>query len=284
MCITLFSARSYDKLDDDSRIVRFLKDFYFDENYTENHPSLSAGTGLSNLVSHDPRMQRNLAPTYNLDFSYGYARYYKIDGIDNFLYRRGEFITVGNISRNFKTFRITSDGINTDSWRFGAGLKDGYILVNKNAGDLSFLHSSAFMLARPDFDDFNSSGKENEFLDVYKRRFKFGTMFSSSIEYSLTDIIHVEASYDKLLIQPVFEFYPWFGSWIVDNVLQRWVDIYEDVFLKNFGRDWAWIKFIYKTGISVIFYKLREHNGYFPFNSEPTVSSDAFKLNIELIF
>ena len=268
-------------IESESRWELFLKNFYSKPDYVKNQTLLSAFYGRS-FTDINQKNITNFSDIHNLDFYYGFIRVNeKIKYKDNFQHQ-GEYVFLGNTSTNFKTFQFDVKGIVTDSWRFGFGLNDGYgvyFLGNK----LFLNHSTAFTWIRIDVDYFSGDSLDINFIKRFDERFKFGSLYSAGITYQLYDFINLDFNYEHSYYFPNYEFLPWFGSWIFDNILQRGPELFQREIEAELDDYYPYFKLIYKNLISLITTELRRQNGYFPFSSESTLNYDTFKIGIVLI-
>lgn len=268
-------------IESENRWELFLKNFYSKPDYVKNQTLLSAFYGRS-FTDINQNNITNFSDIHNLDFYYGFIRVNeKIKYKDNFQHQ-GEYVFLSNTSTNFKTFQFDVKGIVTDSWRFGFGLNDGYgvyFLGNK----LFLNHSTAFTWIRIDVDYFSGDSLDINFIKRFDERFKFGSLYSAGITYQLYDFINFDINYEHSYYFPNYDFLPWFGSWIFDNVLQRGPELFQREIEAELEDFYPYFKIIYKNLISIITTELRRHNGYFPFSSESTLSYDTFKIGIVLI-
>lgn len=268
-------------IESESRWDLFFKNFYSKPDYVKNQTLLSAFYGRS-FTDINQKAITNFSDIHNLDFYYGFIRINDRIKYKDMFSHQGEYLFLSNTSTNFKTFQFDVRGIVTDSWRFGFGLNDGfgiYFLDNK----LFFNHSTAFSWIRIDVDYFSGDSLDINFIRRFDERFKFGSIYKSGITYQIWDIFNIDVNYEHSYFYPDFELVPWFGSWIIDNVLQRGPELFERELEREFKNNYPYLKIIYKNLVSIIISELRRHNGYSPFNSESTLNYDTFKIGIVLI-
>ncbi len=285
MVILLFSFEflySDDVLvESESRWELFVKNFYSMPNYVKNQILVSANYGRS-FTDINQKTITKFSEIHNLDFYYGFVRVNEKIKFKNNFSHQGEYLFLSNMSTNFKTFKFDLDGIVTDAWRFGFGLNDGFgINVNKNR--LYFNHSTAFTWLRADVDYFSGDSLDISFIKRFDERFKFGNLYKTGITFQVWDIMNIEASYEHSYYFPDFQFFPWMGSWIIDNVLQRGPELFERELQEEFGNYYPYIKILYKNLVSIIMTEFRRSSGYAPFSSEQTLNYDTIKIGLVLI-
>ncbi|HRP01713.1 MAG TPA: hypothetical protein PLE30_03600 [Candidatus Kapabacteria bacterium] len=281
-CNLTFSSIANDILvESESRWESFLKNFYSKPDYVKNKTLLSAFYGRS-FTDINQKSITKFSEIHNLDFYYGFIRVNDKIKFKDMFSHQGEYAFISNTSTNFKTFKFQLDGIVTDSWRFGFGLNDGYG-INLLDNRLYFNHSTALTWIRIDVDYFSGNENDIDFIKRFDERFKFGSLYKTGLTYQLYDVLNLEINYEHAYYFPDFQFIPWFGSFIVDNIIQRGPELFEKELEATFKNSYPFIKMIYKNIASFILTELRRYDGYAPFPSEHTLNYDTFKIGIVLI-
>jgi len=270
-------------MEDESRAERFINNFYSKPEHVINQVLLVGEYGISQAESYGLSSTSKLSKTYNLEFYYGFIRIDTETGNSNLFKHQSEYAFLGNISTNFKTFEQNYENLPTDSWRFGFGLSDGFGFLSNNNPTIFLNHSTAMSFIRIDFDGKPDNLKDTEFIKQFDSKFKFGQIYSGGIKYNISNSINLNFQYEMSQYYPNFEFGKWFGMWITDNILQRWIDYFETDLLNIFEKNYPWVKFVYKNFTSFILYQARKHQMYFPFKSSPPLYFDAYKFGITLI-
>ncbi len=273
----------YAEFVEESRWERFIHNFYSKPGHVVNQVYLKFDGGISNLTSYSLTSETNLAQTQNLEGYYGFVRIDKETGNSDLFKHQSEFAFLGNVSTDFKTLDFNFDGIKSDAWRFGFGLNDGFGFLSDGKPLLHLTHSTAISFLRVDFDGVPQNTKDADFIKTFDRKFKFGQIYSGGLRFKIYEFVHLNANYEMSQYYRDFQFMNWFGMWMTDNLLQRWIDYFEPDLIKVLGNNYPWVKFAYKNFVSLISYNLRKHEMYFPFKSEPPLYYDAFKIGLTLI-
>lgn len=281
--IFLFTFNLFGK--EESNWEYFKKNFYSKPRHVRNQPILKFNVGLDNPSYKLLSSKINFKNTFSLNGHYGFLRIDdKIEELPDIFKHSSEFTFMENISSTFKNFNNTTIGENTDSWGFGFGYEDGFGIKNGNER-LYLLHASGFSWTHVDFD---IAGLETD--EIYKglrpfdEQIRFGMFYSGGLRYEFIKHFAIDLKYRKNIIQPDFEFDPWIYAYLFDNITQRWIDYFEPDFIELFGKNYIWIKFVYKNTISFITYKMRESQKDFPFGGENTLYYDSFKFGLVFIF
>lgn len=270
-------------MDDESRAERFINNFYSKPDYVQNQTFLVGEYGRSQLNSFNFNSTVEFDPTQNLEFYYGFIRIDKETGNPSIFKHQSEFVSLGNVSVDFKTLDVERKGIPTDAWRFGFGLSDGFGFMMNESPTLFLTHTTAISFLRLDFDGLPANIDDKNYAMKFERKFKFGQIYSGGLRYKLYSFVHLNAQYEVSQYYGDYEFLPWFGMWVTDNILQRWIDYFEPDLIEVFGNNYPWVKFVYKNFISFLSYQTRKQEMYFPFKSDPPLYYDAFKFGITFI-
>ncbi len=280
----IFLTDLFSRIDDETRLEKFVKNFYGKPDYVVNQYHINAEYGLSFISMPKNAFDSRFMNTYQLNFSYGFYREDNRLEIPFMFRHQGEFAFISNISTNFKTFDLKPIGVITDTWRWGLGLNDGYGYYLGDNSKLLLNHSVALVWSHIDFDVANYTEKERKFTDLVDEKFKFGEIYSGGLGFSLFNNILLDFNYEHSLVYPDMDYMKFMGMWLFDNLIQRTPDIFEDDFIEIFGANWGWIKFIYKNSISLIFWNLRREESYYPLKSAESISFDSYKIGIKFIF
>ncbi|MBX3044158.1 MAG: hypothetical protein KIT33_04215 [Candidatus Kapabacteria bacterium] len=270
-------------MEDEPRWKRFVNNFYSKPDYVENQVYLAGEYGISNLNSYNLTSAVKFAPTQNIEVHYGFIRIDTETGDPGLFKHQSEYAFLGNISTDFKTFDLSGTGFGTDAWRFGFGLNDGFGFIMNNEPQLFLNHATAISFLRTDFYDLPKGEEDLKFVNQFNREFRFGMVYSGGLRYKIHSVIHLNAEYEISQYYGDFKFFPWFGMWMLDNALQRWIDYFERDLINVLKHNYPWVKFVYKNFISFLSYQLRKHEMFYPFKSEAPLFYDAYKIGITLI-
>jgi hypothetical protein len=270
------------QIDEEPRLVRFFKQFYSKPGHIQNETYLSSHYGLTFPSFGFDQFDTDLANTFNLEFSYGFVRLIEDKNFEDLFKHQSEYLFIGNISTNFKTFNIQSDGVVSDTWRFGFGLNDGYGYNFGKNSNFWLMHNSAITWTRTDFVDRLSLTFDDSLLNTFDENFKFGGMWSAGVRMQIYKSLNVDLIYEHSLYYKYFLPAEWVGMWFFDNVTQRFIEIWEPELFEQFGRNYPWMKFAYKNLLSLLMYELRRKQAFYPFNGEGTFNFDSFKIAISL--
>ncbi|MFP4368048.1 MAG: hypothetical protein ACOC2K_02740 [Bacteroidota bacterium] len=223
----------------------------------------------------------DMSDIYTAEIVYGFKRINEIEDYPGIFSHAGEFTFLGNRSSHLVPGDL-SPGITSDIWHFGFGTNSGYG-YKINGDELLLDHSISFIWSHTDFENYSIVERDQKRMDLFDERFRFGMVYRGGLTYNLFSTVHLTAGYEHALIYQRHLFGKWFGTWLAENALQRWIDFFEDDFLDQYGNLWPVVKFAYKNAISILLYEIRRDDIYWPYNSAPALNFDGFKIGITLI-
>lgn len=284
--LTFFQAQAYE-IDEETRLERFIDNFYSKPHYVENHPMVKTTAGIDHFDMNNLVQSIEFKRNYSFSLAYGFFRKdTTLEKLD-FYGHASEWVFFENISTTFKNFENNAPGINTDTWRFGFTYEDGFGQNISQDNSIMLLHAMAFTWSHIDY-DIAETVLENdpkfETIRKFDENIKFGNMYQGGIRLNLNDHFNIDLLYQKSLMYRNFRFFKWSGSYLVDNVVQRWIDYFEPDLIDIFGDNYPVLKFAYKNTASFILYKMRENSMYYPFDSDPAFYSDSYKIAFTFVF
>ncbi|MFP4529287.1 MAG: hypothetical protein ACLFQX_12125, partial [Candidatus Kapaibacterium sp.] len=143
----------------------------------------------------DDAFTAQMAPTYNPELRYGFARYYDKFDLETIFRYNSEFTFIGNLSSHFKPGG-RPDGVTTDTWRFGFALADGYGYIRDGEATAILYHESSLIWSSTDVEIYPlTSAADRDLLAEYDETFRFGTMFGSGVKLRAWEGIWIDAGY-----------------------------------------------------------------------------------------
>jgi len=263
---------------------RFIENIYKKPKYVKNENFLDLSYGLSQPNFPSGVFDEVLAPAYASDLMYGFFRINDKVNIPGVIYHSSEYIMLSNVSSHFKPEEDFPKGLTTDTWRFGFGIRNGY--GYELGGDKAFMfyHDGAITWSQIDFEQQAKKDYNNKEIMRYDEEMKFGTRFGSGIIYRFGSVVHLNIGYSHSLVFPESNTFKIFGAWMVDNIVQRWIDVFEVELKARYGKYWPVAQFVYKTTMSVFLYQLRRNQMNWPFASDAPISFDSYKFGISFVF
>ena len=176
------------------------------------------------------------------------------------------------------------DGVTTDTWRFGLGFRTGWGWQFGGNSNFTLYHASSL--------DWNKTTFEMRFPDTVERliakpfdkEMRFGNSFRAGAMMNLYSIVNLDAGYEHTLIFSEFEFSRWIVGASTELIVQRTVDFFSYIILKNNPKWGAFSLFVVKNGISMLLYEFRKKQMFWPLDSQTPLSFRNVYIGLNIIF
>jgi hypothetical protein len=255
----------------------------------ENHYQFTIFTGISNCSDNYlnkklyPESEQFFAPLFNIGIEYGFKRYDNNKKLLPYYLHSGERVFLENISSHFKPKAWEFDGQTIDAWKFGFATDNGIGIPILKTSFLELHHQTSFVWNRFDFEKFDKVNIIDAGIQKFDEKYKFGIEYSASINVPFSSLMSLEFQYQRNLVYPDFQFGKWFGSFLIENASQRWIDFYDKKFMERIGPEYYIYKFAYNTLISFLFSELKRGQSFAPFSSDPSLTVQSFKLRLNFV-
>ena len=283
LIVSAVKAEEKDSENGDSNFDKFLKRLYDRPVFVKNRPTLMLLYGYSGLSFAGNTFSTDIAPVYPLEFIYGFTRFDERLDVDGIIRYDSEFAFLRNVSSHLKPDNVTPEGITTDAWEFGIGITDGFGYL-PGGRKLILYHSGAWKWSRIDVEFLPAIPEDRRRMARYDEEYRFGTFWRGGIRAEIASPLYLDVGYEHTVISPDFHFLKFTGSWLIENISQRWVDFVEMELIEVHGENWPWFNWIVKNGLSFALYELRRNNVYWPFESREPLNYDSFRVGFTFIF
>lgn len=254
---------------------------YFNTEDNENIPILELSYGPERMTFHS-NFTSSFEENFASELQYGFLRFDKELSKDGLLYFSSERAFLGSSSSRFKLTEVAERTIKTDIYRYGGLYNNGFGYGTEKSSKLLFSHSSAIMWTESDVENFVGNENDNRLLREFKKQNNFGMFYASGIIYTFgASNTSLELKYTHNVVWTSFQFQEWFGSWMIENIIQRTPDLFHKQFLEIFGGYYPIIYQIYKTGVSYLLYEARSKNTYWPFKGSEVLTQRSIRLGIK---
>ena len=271
--------------EDDSTLTIFdkINEKFFNLPQLINFTTLDLYYGYSVPDLHGVNLNPELEDAFKLGFNYGFTRFYNVRTDPDHFYYASEIASIANISSHMKIGPGIYDGITTDNWRFGLGYRNGYGYDFHNGSYLILYHSGSLEWSTIDFEGMPDNDRAIEIVRKYDERTKFGNSFEAGVLYNPIDNFFLNAGLSHTLVHPGFDIDNWVVYSFGELILQRTIDFFGDGLLMTNGKRWPVINMVAKYALSYMFYKFKQADSFWPFNTGNTVSYDEFKIGVSFI-
>ncbi|MFN3270509.1 MAG: hypothetical protein ACK42G_07975 [Candidatus Kapaibacteriota bacterium] len=200
----------------------------------------------------------------------------------NEISRTGVFIS--NFSSKWQI--QNNSNINAKMWRFGLDFDDGgfgYNLGSKNF--LFFTHGASLIWSKFDVENLQNFPQPYSLrFSRFSEQFRFGTAYQSGISLLLFNTFSLDFRYERAIVFPGHKFWYWLGSSVVEVLAQGLLDEFIYEVAKSSPYAAPVVKGLLKGALSYGIYELRKDKMNWPFNTEPPLFNDNFKIGLTFIF
>ena len=275
---------------DEIQFAPLFETFLTSQNNLINHTMISFSTGISfnilpeNIIVNSNNMNTNkLSNLQSFAFEYGFVRFDSAFKYDRLRAYSSEFAFIENNTNKFGIYKKAMSTIYDNEFSFGVGLRSGFGIKSNEYQffELYLLHSSAFNWTNFDYAQYENS----KFFTDFDNNTKFGFRGAASAELRLSKNLFLDLEYEHINIFSNMEYGKWFGSWTIDFIIQRWIDIFDPIFINRLeGYKYPFIKFFYKNSVAIILSELRNLQQFYPFKSDYSLLQRKLIFKIKFIF
>jgi hypothetical protein len=202
---------------------------------------------------------------------------------------RDRFLS-GSMYANSLSIRNRNENNNTTkSWRFGIGSEEGYgykigkksSIILYNAGTINWTRYDEGTQAEL-FE--NGLAPRKEALHDFYQTFRFGTSTEAGILIPISNMINLQAMYDRAIIFPRHMVWKHLGSALLEGIGQSAIDGFVKAIMKSSPYAGPIVSFVLKNGLSYGLYELRKEKMNWPFESAEPLFNESFKLGVTFMF
>jgi hypothetical protein len=230
----------------------------------------------------------DLASVGVLDLQLGYRVDRRYGGEDALLHQSTHFTHVGNLAS-----RLTSDAaglseVGTDMWRFGVGAGDGYgyrfasergRLILQSAGTIGF-----YTLELEGETAGGLTPVDAASVEQFTTHTRFGESWESAVEVGFGDMLALHAGYERAAVFPSLKFWYWLLSTGLDRGALWALDMFVDEVEDSSPYAAPIVRFVLEGALQYGYYELRKEEVNWPFDTEPPLDYNTFKLGLTTRF
>ena len=221
-----------------------------------------------------------------LDFKIGFStnktkRFYK-DKLKKFDF---VYFDVGNYSSELELREKSADKIKANSWRFGFGKKEGYMI---NAGGFGILPytSSSMMWTNSNWKGINSTVTpiDDDKLIVFGNQFRFGSNYESGLSFQVMPLLSFDLTFERNNVYPRYLFWKQTGSTILQEAGIGMIDYFVSRVLRDEPVAGSIVNFVLKSAYYYGFNELKAKNMNWPFGGDASLNYSTFKFGMGFTF
>jgi hypothetical protein len=256
--------------------------------YVRHHarPALAIHYGMGDVQRHG--FGGDLAPVGAFDVHLGYRVEQRIAGEDALFRRGNHFGYIGNNASRLRSDTPSVSEIGTDMWRFGVGDGDGYgYRFASERGRLVLDNTDTFGWYTLDVEGeavANLSASDAQMLEQFTSHTRFGESWDAGIEVGMGEMVALRAGYERSAVFPSFKIWYWLLSSLIDQAALMAVDIFADRVEETSPFASPILRFVLVGAVQYGFYELRTEEVNWPFDTEPPLDYEMFKLGVTARF
>jgi opacity protein-like surface antigen len=258
-------------------------DFEFGNFYTGTRDFIELGYGIGKLSNN-----KIITPFNNLSlseiiigrrFRKPTAKYKLIEFNDNYLF--------SSYVEDYKENTNDNSKISFDIWRFGFGYRKGFGYNLGSMSILPFYHMgigwNKININLPRIEDTFISADDLLKLNNYDNEIKFGTSNIGGIDFNVSSVISLGASYETAVIFPYYKTWKQLGSFFIETLGQTGVDfLTEGVIIKTVPSITPILYFLLKNGLSYYLFTLKKDEMNWPFKTTSPFASESYKFSLKI--
>lgn len=248
-------------------------------------PRIDLNYGFTELSHHQDVFGGEFSSNNTFELRLGFDKskpYYGNDVVYKIDYN---YILLSNTSE-LSTKRKDEDfsKVRTESWRFGLGGTNGFGYKFSDNISLGLGEGNSIVWNKISLKDSLTDPKDKAQFDYIGDGFRFGAQTEANINLKFADFIGVNVGYERTAIFPRHLFWYWAGSEIIRSAGSGLVGVFVREVGKSSPEAVPVVNFILKNALNYGFYELRKKNMNWPFDTEPPLMYDNFKIGINFNF
>jgi len=250
--------------------------------WSNKKPTISLNYGFSEISRTDveaPFTDNNLI---ELKLGYTYKKITKYaDNIEKSTFNYG---FLNRNSTELAGGSETTSDIETNNWQFGVGWSSGYGYKIGADASVTPYYTSSFTWTNMDFSDDSLNEYDESIKLQYEDAFRFGTSSEAGIRIQPTNLLSLDAGYERSIVFQRHLFWKWAGSGIIELTANGILDVFIKEVFKSSPSAGPIVFFVLKSALGYGLYELRQEEMNWPFPSAPPIAFDNFKFGVTLTF
>ncbi len=120
-------------------------------------------------------------------------------------------------------------------------------------------------------------------LKNYDNEIKFGTSNIGGLDFNVSSVISLGASYETAIIFPYYKTWKQIGSFFIETFSQASIDfLTEGVIIKAVPSITPIVYFLLKNGLSYYLFTLKKEEMNWPFSTTSPIVTESFKFSLKI--
>ena len=252
------------------------------KDWEKKKPSLSLHYGFSNLTRKG--FVTSFADNNLIEIKLGYTSR-KTSCLAEYLSKYSyRYLFITNNSTKLAGGLENANDVETSNWRFGFGGVNGYgYKISESAAIVPYFASSLDW-TRLDFGDDSLIANDERIKQLYNGTFRFGSSNEAGIRFQATELITVEAGYERSIVFERHLFWKWAGSGILELIAHGLLDAFINEIIDSSPAAGPIVFFLLKSALGWGIYELKQNKMNWPFTTEPPLAFDNIKFGVTFVF
>ncbi len=284
LIITLFSG--YNLLSQDSTETE--KDWEWDwevDDWADWHnkkPTISVDYGFSDISRVDveaPFTDNNL-----IELKLGYTNKRNSKYADYLERQAFNYMFLNRNTTELAGDPENASDIKTNNWQFGLAWSSGYGYIIGTNASITPYFTGTMNWTNIDFADDSLSANDERVKELYDETFRFGSSNEMGVRFQATQMIVLNAGYERAIVFERHLFWKWAGSSIIELAAHGLLDVFLKEIYKSSPAAGPIVFFVLKSALGYGLYELRQEKMNWPFDSAPPVAFDNIKFGVSFVF
>lgn len=246
---------------------------------SEKSPTMLVNYGFSKISMEN--FNTSFAKPDLIEVRLGYSQKNPISNNSVYSYQLGDFF-VGNTTTKLSGSSST-DGLRTNTWRFGFNRATGFGYSFGQSG-ITFNNENSFLWSSVEFLDEPKDSVDKNIASLFNKAFRFGTSMEASIQFNIIKNVAINAGYERSIIFRRHLVWKWLLSEAVELGAGYALDEFVGELQNRAPMVVPVVNFVLKNALAYGLYELRHKKMNWPFQTEPPLSFDQFKVGMVFTF
>jgi len=251
--------------------------------YEKNVPTMQLFGGQTSFFYHEDAFKGELADENTFDLRLGATTVRKLRADSTVVSYEFNSAMISNTLADWSGLDDSSEGIRSNTWRFGFFNSTGYGYKLGEYTDIVLTHGGGLYLSDIEFLDDAKDSLDQDALNVLEGDLRLGQNFEAGIKIRLTKNIAIDAAYEQSQTLPRFLFWKAAWSGIIEAAGHGLVSVFVNAVAKSSPGFTPIMDFLLHNGLSYGMYELRKDDMNWPAKGVPPFVYESFKVGITLM-
>ncbi len=247
-------------------------------------PVISLNFGMSDLSLKD--FDHTFGNLGMLELKLGFASLDPKRGDTKILDLMQRYLSIAHISTNIGNGAETGE-LESSVWRIGLVSENGYgytLSSTSSTPSIILMHSRGVAWSDVDIDQPLNPPQDGFRPSRFEDAVRFGSMTEAGVMVQLSNVLSVNASFERSIVYERHLFWKWIGSVVIEGGAHSLIDRFVDAVFDSTPSAGPVVNFLLKNGLSYALYELRRSDMNWPFDTAAPLHHDTFKVGVSFIF